>query len=140
MKRDPKAFLYDIIETADAVAMAVAALTLEDDKASRLIRSSVEHEFILICEALSKLSRVDPALFASIDQGPRIISFRNQLTHEYHNIDHVLIWGGIVGSLPWSEGAVWWIAFAVKAFGTDFRTDGCGIRALDSPETAHIRP
>ena len=100
MKRDPQAFLYDIIETADAVAMAVAALTLEDDKASRLIRSSVEHEFILICEALSKLSRVDPALFASIDQGPRIISFRNQLTHEYHNIDHVLIWGVIVGSLP----------------------------------------
>ena len=39
MKRDPKAFLYDIIEAADAVTMAVAGLTLEDDKASRLSRS-----------------------------------------------------------------------------------------------------
>ena len=100
MKRDPKAFLYDIIEAADAVTMAVAGLTLEDDKASRLIRSSVEREFILIGEALSKLSRVDPALFAGLDAGPRIISFRNKLTHEYRTIDHVLVWGVIVGSLP----------------------------------------
>ena len=39
MKRDPQAFLYDIIETADAVAMAVAGLALEDHKASDLICS-----------------------------------------------------------------------------------------------------
>lgn len=46
------------------------------------------------------MSRVDPALFASIDAGPRIISFRNKLTHEYRTTDHVLVWGVIVGSLP----------------------------------------
>lgn len=92
MKRNPKVFLYDIIEAADAVTMAVAGLTLEDDKASRLSRS-----------------------------GP------------------VCRWGD--RWIPaWPEEAVRWIAFAVKAFGTDFRTNGCGIRALDSPERAHIRP
>lgn len=100
MKRDPKAFLYEIIEAADAIAMAVAGLTFENYKASRLIRSSVEREFILIGEALSKLSRVDSALFASIKEGPRIISFRNKLTHEYRTIDHVLVWGVIMGPLP----------------------------------------
>ncbi len=100
MKRDPKAFLYEIIEAADAIAMAVAGLTFENYKASRLIRSSVEREFILIGEVLSKLPRVDSALFASIKEGPSIISFRNKLTHEYRTIDHVLVWGVMMELLP----------------------------------------
>lgn len=38
MKRDPKAFLYEIIEAADAIAMAVAGLIL---RITRLITRSV---------------------------------------------------------------------------------------------------
>ena len=39
MKRDPKAFLYEIIEAADAIAMAVAGLTFENYKTNHPIRS-----------------------------------------------------------------------------------------------------
>ena len=38
MKRDPKAFLYEIIEAADAITMAVARLNLENYKTNYPIR------------------------------------------------------------------------------------------------------
>jgi uncharacterized protein with HEPN domain len=67
---------------------------------SRLIRAAVEREFITIGEALNNLSRIDLGLFARISAAPRIISFRNKLTHEYDIVDDALVWGVIQKSLP----------------------------------------
>ncbi|MGL6134019.1 MAG: HepT-like ribonuclease domain-containing protein [Prochlorococcaceae cyanobacterium] len=65
-----------------------------------MIRSAVEREFIIIGEALTKLSRLDPALFSQIPHAPKIISFRNMLTHEYTKVDNALVWGVIEAYLP----------------------------------------
>lgn len=99
MKRDPQAFLIDIVDAADAILDAVHDLTLDQYRNSRLIRAAVEREFINIGEALNNLSRVQPDWFASIEQAPRIISFRNKLTHEYDRVDNAVVWGVIQGSL-----------------------------------------
>ena len=50
--------------------------------------------------ALNNLSRIDSGLFACIQQAPRIISFRNKLTHEYDRVDDSLVMGVIHKSLP----------------------------------------
>ena len=100
MKRDPRAFLSDVIEAGHAIQQAVAGINLDDYSNSRLIRSSVEREFTIIGEALSQLSRLDGDLFAQIDQAPQIISFRNKLTHEYVTINDQLVWGVIQNNLP----------------------------------------
>jgi uncharacterized protein with HEPN domain len=100
MKRDPRAFLSDVIEAGNAVQQAVAGINLDGYCNSRLIRSSVEREFITIGEALTQLSQRDPALFGEIDQAPQIIGFRNKLTHEYINISNQLVWGVIQANLP----------------------------------------
>jgi uncharacterized protein with HEPN domain len=100
MKRDPRAFLSDVIEAGHAIQQAVAGINLDDYSNSRLIRSSVEREFTIIGEALSQLSRLDGDLFAQIDQAPQIISFRNKLTHEYVTINDQLVWGVIHDNLP----------------------------------------
>jgi uncharacterized protein with HEPN domain len=42
MKRDPRAFLNDVIEAGQAIQQAVAGINLDDYRNSRLIRSSVE--------------------------------------------------------------------------------------------------
>ena len=81
MRRDIKAFLIDVVEATDAILEAVNGIKLDDYCNSRLIRSSVEREFIIIGEALTNLSR--------------IISFRNKLTHEYVKVDNTLVWGVI---------------------------------------------
>jgi uncharacterized protein with HEPN domain len=38
MRRNPRAFLFDIVEAADAILEAVTGLTLEQYRGSRLIR------------------------------------------------------------------------------------------------------
>jgi uncharacterized protein with HEPN domain len=93
MPRDVRAYLADIIEACDAIATALSGLDLDAYKASRLVRSSVEREFIIIGEAASALSRTAPDIFASITHARRIVDFRNQLTHEYPNVSDVLVWG-----------------------------------------------
>ena len=100
MKRDPRAFLSDVIEAGQAIHQAIAGISLDEYGNSRLIRSSVEREFITIGEALTQLSQRDQALFGEIEQAPHIISFRNKLTHEYININNQLVWGVIKTNLP----------------------------------------
>ncbi len=99
MRRDTKAFLIDVVEASDAILEAVNGINLDDYCNSRLIRSSVEREFILIGEALTNLYRLNNELFAKIENAPRIISFRNKLTHEYDRVDDALVWGVIQKSL-----------------------------------------
>ena len=95
MRRDSRSFLMDVVEAADAILDAVNSIDLGDYCNSRLIRSSVEREFILIGEALTNLSRLNGELFSKIENAPRIISFRNKLTNEYVKVDNTLVWGVI---------------------------------------------
>jgi len=60
--------LSDIIESCDAIAAALLGRDLEEDKGSRLVRSSVDREFIIIGEAISELSRVGPDAFYAAGQ------------------------------------------------------------------------
>jgi len=96
MRRDSRAFLMDVVEAADAILEAVNGIDVDDYCNSRLIRSSVEREFIIIIgEALTNLFRLNSELFSKIENAPRIISFRNMLTHEYDKVDNTLVWGVI---------------------------------------------
>lgn len=82
MPRDVRAYLNDILESCDAIAAAVQGFDLAAYQQSRLARSSVEREFIIIGEAVAALARVSPEVFAEITRGRRIVDFRNLLTHE----------------------------------------------------------
>jgi uncharacterized protein with HEPN domain len=92
MPREALAYLSDVVDSCDAIARALDGLGLDDYKANRLVRSSVEREFIIIGEAVSALSRVAPDAFTSITRAHRIVDFRNQLTHEYSTVDDRLVW------------------------------------------------
>ena len=100
MRRDTRVLLMTVVESADAIADAVEGISFDGYSNSRLIRAAVEREFITIGEALNNLSRIDLGLFARISAAPRIISFRNKLTHEYDMVDDALVWGVIQKSLP----------------------------------------
>ena len=95
MRRDSRAFLIDVVKAAEAMLEAVNGIDLDDYCNSRLIRSSVEREFIIIGEALTNLSRLNNEMFSRIENASRIISFRNKLTHEYVKVDNTLVWGVI---------------------------------------------
>jgi len=93
MQRDVRAYLRDILDACDAIAVALQDSSLEGYRANRTIRSSVEREFIIIGEAMAGLAGSSPVLFGKITDGRRIVDFRNHLAHEYRAVNDVLVWG-----------------------------------------------
>jgi len=87
MPRDARAYLADIVESCDAIEAAIEGFDLEDYLKNRLVRSSVEREFIIIGEAIVVLSRKSPETYAAITKARRIVDFRNKLAHEYSTVD-----------------------------------------------------
>lgn len=53
MRRDPKAYLWDVQEAADAIATFVKGIDESDYEANSLIRSAVERQLEIIGEALN---------------------------------------------------------------------------------------
>ena len=100
MPRDARAYLADVVEACDAISMAVRGMNLQGYTDNRLVRSSVEREFIIIGEALAALGRAAEEVFASIAQARRIVDFRNQLTHEYPVVDDSIVWAIIERDVP----------------------------------------
>ncbi len=86
MPRDVRAYLSDVIDSCDAISSAVDGLTVGNYSSTRLIRSAVEREFIIIGEALQAISRISEPVFEEISHSRRIVDFRNQLTHQYPTI------------------------------------------------------
>ena len=80
MQRDSSAYLNDILEAASAIQDAIAGIDESTYSATRLIRSSVEREFIIIGEALKVIAQRDPQLFAAIQTDlPVLVEHCNQL-------------------------------------------------------------
>jgi uncharacterized protein with HEPN domain len=92
LQRDPRAYLWDAREAADAIA----TFTIGHDQATyasdELVHSAVERKFEIIGEALNSLSRNAPDIAVRISDLPKIIAFRNILIHGYATLDHGRVW------------------------------------------------
>ena len=104
MPRDARAYLADVVDACEAIAVAVKGLSLQDYQGTRLVRSSVEREFTIVGEALTSLDRIAPEVFAGITQSRRIVDFRNQLTHQYPTVDDAIVWAIIEHDVPVLRG------------------------------------
>jgi uncharacterized protein with HEPN domain len=100
MPRDARAYLADIVDSCAAIQVATRNLTLPEYRSNRLVRSSVEREFIIIGEAMAALNRTAPESFESITKARRIVDFRNQLTHEYATVDDSIVWAIVETDVP----------------------------------------
>lgn len=103
MQHDPAAYLLDIIEACEAITTAIGGMDVDAYAANRLVRSSVEREFITIGEAVAALRTHSPEIFAQISQGQRIVDFRNQLTHGYMTVNDAIVWGIAKRDVPLVE-------------------------------------
>jgi uncharacterized protein with HEPN domain len=100
MDRDPRAYLWDARDSADAIAEFVTGRTLNDYLADRLLRSAVERQFEIVGEALRQLEKTAPSLARQIPDLAHAITFRNILIHGYTTIDDRTVWRTIKESLP----------------------------------------
>jgi len=59
---DPRAYLCDARESADAIASFVRGRTFKDYRTDMMLRSAVERQFEIIGEALRRLEKAAPDL------------------------------------------------------------------------------
>jgi uncharacterized protein with HEPN domain len=106
MQRDPRAWLWDVREAADAIEAFVAGMDVQSYAASELTHSAVERKFEVIGEALNQLSKGYPALAGRVPELAQIVAFRNILIHGYALVEHERVWSVIANSLPAMRQAV----------------------------------
>ncbi|MDA3936597.1 MAG: DUF86 domain-containing protein [Actinomycetota bacterium] len=92
MPRSPLAYLSDIVECCDAIAVTLDGVDLLKYGSNRTVRSAVEREFTIIGEAVNSLSKIDPGLSVRISHARMIVGFRNQLVHDYPAILDSAVW------------------------------------------------
>lgn len=100
MERDPRKYLWDAREAADAILRFTRGKTLDDYRSDALLSSAVERQFEIVGEALAQLARLDPALAERVPDHRRIIAFRNILVHGYAVVDRARVWHVVEEDLP----------------------------------------
>jgi uncharacterized protein with HEPN domain len=60
MPRDQRAYLADILESCNPIQTATRNLDFATYRENRLVRSSVEREFIIAGEVIAALARIAP--------------------------------------------------------------------------------
>jgi uncharacterized protein with HEPN domain len=93
------AYLWDMLDAAQAVREFVAGRSLADYLADRMLRGAVERHVEIIGEAAG---RVSPAFRAAHPElpWPKIIAQRHVLVHEYGDIQPELLWKVATEHLP----------------------------------------
>lgn len=92
MPHDPRSYLWDMRDAADAISAFIENVDFEAYESSPLIHSAVERKFEIIGEALNLLLKQDAALAGRIPEFRRIIAFRNLLIHGYATVEHARVW------------------------------------------------
>jgi len=92
MRRDARAFLWDIREAADRVKEFIEGVDADTYSNNAMIRSAVERQLEIIGEALNQLASVEPDTAARIPELRQAVGLRNILIHGYATIDDALVW------------------------------------------------
>lgn len=100
MPHDPLKLLRDIADSAAFILEQTRGRSLLEYEESRILRNSVEREFIIIGEALNRLVKVDSSFARSLGNYPQIKGFRNIVVHGYDAIDHAVVWGIVMNEVP----------------------------------------
>lgn len=106
MPRDPRAYLWDVLEASRNIDQFLSDRTPEAFTHDLLVRSAVERQFGIIGEALSQLAKIAPDIAHQIPELQRIIAFRNVLIHGYAVLDTHEVWRIIQENLPALRTAV----------------------------------
>ncbi|MCZ7662545.1 MAG: DUF86 domain-containing protein [Thermoleophilia bacterium] len=92
MPRSALAYLSDVVDACDAIAVTLDGVDLPSYEATRTLRSAVEREFTIIGEAVNALQRLAPARAARISHARKIVGFRNPLVPDYPAIIDATVW------------------------------------------------
>jgi len=100
MRRDLRAYLWDIEQAAGDIQVFTSGKQLSDYQSDAMLRAAVERRFEMIGEALTQALRQYPEVASRITDQQQIIAFRNQLIHGYATVQDALVWDIVQTELP----------------------------------------
>ena len=100
MQRDPRAFLWDVRESALAIQQFTAGMDAAAYASNAMAQAAVERKFEIIGEALGQLAKLDAPMAARIPDLSQIVAFRNQLIHGYAAVNASTVWNIAQNALP----------------------------------------
>jgi uncharacterized protein with HEPN domain len=106
MEHDPRTFLWDARNSADAILQFTGGREYEQYSSDAMMRAAVERHFEIIGEALNRLLKTHPQVAAKIPDLARAVAFRNLLIHGYATVDDTIVWRTVQTDLPVLREAV----------------------------------
>lgn len=106
MRLEARKYLLDVQVATDRIGRFTRGKSFEQYLADEMLRSAVERQFGIASEALSRLTKDDPAVAAAIPEYAKIVAFRNILIHGYASVDDRIVWGVIENYLALLRAAV----------------------------------
>ncbi len=100
MRRSAKATLADALAAAESIVSIVSGTTRDEYLATRMLRSAVEREFLIVGEALNTLDSITDDARDRVTHLGRIVGMRNRLAHAYDLIDDAMIWSVAYDAIP----------------------------------------
>jgi uncharacterized protein with HEPN domain len=104
MRRDVRAYLWDVIEAANDITQFVEGATADDYSRNPMLKAAVERKLEIIGEALGQASHYFPEIAVRITNCQQIVAFRNRLIHGYSVVSDALVWDVIENDLPNLKG------------------------------------
>ena len=102
MRREAE-WIRDAPDAAADIGGYTDSIDAAEFEADRRTRHAVQYCFVIIGEALSRLSRRSPELARRIPELDDTRGFRNVLAHEYDRVEPERIWEAIHDDLPGLE-------------------------------------
>jgi uncharacterized protein with HEPN domain len=100
MSKQPDVYLELALRALLRVPRFLTDCSLRQYLADELRQSAVERQLEIAGDALAQLRKVSPDLFASIPEGPMIVSFRNVLAHGYASLDKARVYDAAITKVP----------------------------------------
>ena len=92
MKKDIKAYLYDVDNSISNVLAFIGHKSFDEYNKDLMVKAAVERQFEIIGEILRRMSLDFPEIYAKIRNARRIIDFRNVISHGYDLVDDQMVY------------------------------------------------
>ena len=97
--REEIALLEDALGQVDDLLAKAKGSSLDRLLADRDLQAIFERRFEILGEALRRLERSAPQVFARIAGGREAIGMRNLIAHGYDGVDHRILWATVQNDL-----------------------------------------
>ena len=93
-------YLWEMREIGNEIVAFTGTKTLEQYLEDRSLRLIVERLFTIFGEAMVRIRVNFPDAYAQLADAPKVIQFRNLLTHRYDVVDDAQVWRIVEHYLP----------------------------------------